>query len=91
MKHFRMLTGVDLPYERQGFIYFTSRMYRFLPPEDQEEIDGLCRRVGKHQWLALRDLMCTDKSIQRILQDHYIASATTLNRLRRKYYREFPW
>ena len=91
MKHFRMLEIPGISYNRQGYIYFASMMYAELPPEDQEELDDHCRRVGGVYWKALRDLMCTQKPITRVIREHHIGSETTLYRLRRTYYEKFPW
>ena len=35
---FRFKSGVDVTYNRQGYIYFTSRLYKELAEEDQQKI-----------------------------------------------------
>ena len=35
---FRFKSGVDVTYNRQGYIYFTSRLYKELAEEDQKTI-----------------------------------------------------
>ena len=39
---FRYKRGVKADYNRQGYIYFTSRLYKDLPEEDQRVILNLC-------------------------------------------------
>lgn len=43
---FRFKSGVKVDYNRQGYIYFTSRLYKDLPEEDQRVILNLCLEHG---------------------------------------------
>lgn len=44
---FRYKRGVKVDYDRQGYIYFVSRMYKNLPPEDQQAIlNCACSAAG---------------------------------------------
>ena len=37
---FRYKRGVKVDYDRQGYIYFVSRMYKELPAEDSTSAQG---------------------------------------------------
>ena len=50
---FRFKSGVKVDYNRQGYIYFTSRLYKDLPEEDQRVILNLCLEHGGESYQAL--------------------------------------
>ena len=76
---FRYKRGVKVDYDRQGYIYFVSRMYKNLPPEDQQAILNLCLQCGGEHYQAATALA----------MKHYL-SKKTLYRAVRKYYENFP-
>ena len=43
---FRFKKSVPVSYDRQGYIYFTSRLYEELPPRAQQVIVNLCLECG---------------------------------------------
>ena len=86
--HILKIGGVSA--ERQGLIYFICRCYDDLPPHKRQVLDEYYRRIGGEHEAALRALMATDDSFAKICLDHYIGSETTLNRLRIKFYTDFP-
>ncbi len=86
---FRYKRGIRVPYLRQGYIYFTSRLYEELPERDRARIDALCRRHGGRNWMALRDYVTTDVSATEI-EMRYFISRSTLYRIVRRYYEGFP-
>lgn len=86
---FRFKSGVDVGYNRQGYIYFTSRLYKELSPEDQQAILNLCLEHGGPYYQALFEFVTTDASATAITLKHSISRAT-LYRMVRKYYENFP-
>ena len=50
---FRFKSGVKVDYNRQGYIYFTSRLYKDLPEEDQRVILNLCLEHSGESYQAL--------------------------------------
>ncbi len=87
---FRFKRGIRLPYSRQGYIFFTSRMYHSLPPERQQVIWNLCLRCGGGCYQALFEFVTTDVSATAVCLKHYLASRTSLYRALKRYYEEFP-
>ena len=86
---FRFKSGVKVDYNRQGYIYFTSRLYKDLPEEDQRVILNLCLEHGGESYQALFEFVTTDASATELSVKHYIARKT-LYRAVRKYYEGFP-
>ena len=88
---FRKLRGVRLPYNTQGYIYFTCATFSQQPPEIQKKIEQLCSEQGGAYAGALFDVLTKAElySVERIATDNFI-SAATLYRLRRKYYEAWP-
>lgn len=86
---FKYKKSIPLSYDRQGLVYFTSKNYRFLPVAQRRKIDRLIRNVGKEYAAALRAFVIQGKSSTQI-EAEYFCSASTLYRLVRRYYLEFP-
>ena len=86
--HLLAIDSVSEP--RQGLIFYFCRCYSELPEDKRRILDELYERVGGTNAAALRAVMETDESFVKICRDHYIASPTTLCRLRAKLYLEFP-
>lgn len=86
---FRYKSGVDVDYDRQGYIYFVSRMYKSLSPEDQQKILNLCIQHGGEHYKALFDFVTTDTTATALCLKYYI-SRSTLYRAVRRYYEGFP-
>ncbi len=86
---FRFKSGVDVTYNRQGYIYFTSRLYKELAEEDQQKILNLCLECGGPYYQALFEFVTTDASATAITLKHSISRAT-LYRTVQKYYEGFP-
>ena len=51
---FRYKKSVPVSYERQGYIYFASRLYRELTEEQQHKLLNLCLQCGGEHYQALR-------------------------------------
>ena len=49
---FRYKKSIPVSYERQGYIYFTSLLYRELPEGAQRKILNLCLEAGGEYYQA---------------------------------------
>lgn len=86
---FRYKRGVKADYNRQGYIYFTSRRYRELDEAAQQKILNLCLEHGGEYYQALFEFVTTDASATALAMRHHM-DKTTLYRKVRKYYENFP-
>lgn len=82
---FRYKKSVPVSYERQGYIYFVSRCYRDLSPEEQRRIVNLCLASGGEYYQVLFDFVTTDAGATAVCLRHHI-SRSTLERVVRSYY-----
>lgn len=86
---FRFKESVNVSYERQGYIYFTSLRYDELDEGKQKKIRKLCRECGGAHSKALFKAVTTETSDGLICDTYYI-SKSTLYRMKREYYERFP-
>lgn len=86
---YRFKKSVPVGYDRQGYIYFKSRLYRQLSKEDRDAIAAHCRRCGGEYWRALLEFVTRDTTATKVCMKYYI-SQSTLERMVRRYYAEFP-
>lgn len=89
MGMYRYKRGIKCNYDRQGYIYFASRQYRFLQPEQKAKIRELCRAAGGEHREALFQFVTSDKSATEICMEHFLSKAT-LYRAVQRYYEDFP-
>lgn len=82
---FRKLQGVELPEKQQGLIRYICLNEEYQPKRVREKIQRLCEECGGAYSAALRDVMCTEKSIVAIAREHYV-SESQLYQLRKKFY-----
>jgi|GEM_PF-343595 len=82
---FRKLRSVALTEEKQGLIRFTCLTYREQPEWIQQKIDLLCDECGGEYSAALREVMCTRRSMV-VISQQYFVSENTLCRARRRFY-----
>lgn len=82
---FRKLKGVNLPEDMQGFIRFTCLTYKKQPAETKEKVDRLCKEIGGEYSDALKEVMCTRKTVGSIAYRYHTSDAT-MYRLRKKFY-----
>ena len=87
---FHPLRIEGVPEAQQGLIFYLCLCYKHLPEHKRHILDEYYERIGKQHAAALRAMMQTDESFVKICMDNYIASQTTLNRLRNKFYKGFP-
>ena len=85
----RYKKSIPVSYERQGYIYFTSLLYRDLPARAQQKILNLCLEAGGEYYQALMEFVTTDAGATSICMRHHI-SPSTLERVVRRYYERFP-
>jgi len=86
---FKKRRGIKLPYNKQGFIYFTCMNYDDLPDDVQQKILTLCYEVGKEHSVVLFEVMTnSNKSIRSLAMEHHI-SETQLYYYRKKFYEEW--
>jgi hypothetical protein len=88
-KVFRFKRSVRSGYDRQGYIYFTSKAYRRLPEGKQRKIRELCRESGGEYWRAVLEFVTTDDGADAICLRHSL-SRSTLERRVKAYYESFP-
>lgn len=86
---FRFKRSVPVSYDRQGYIYFTSRLYEELPPRAQQEIVNMCLECGGEYYQALFQFVTTDAGAASVCMQHHL-SRSTLERVVRRYYEHFP-
>lgn len=85
---FRFKKAVPVDYDLQGFIYFTSRLYKKLPVKEQRKILQLCVDAGGEYYQALFEFVTEDVGATAVCAKHYI-SQSTLERIVRRYYLAF--
>lgn len=85
---FRFKSGVNVDYNRQGYIYFVSRLFKELPQAEKQKILNLCMLCGGEYYQALFEFVTTDVTATALCMKYYISRAT-LYRAVRKYYEEF--
>ena len=85
---FRFKRSVPVSYDRQGYIYFASRLFRELPERQRREILDLCRESGGEYAGALLEFVTTDATATEICMRHHV-SRSTLERAVRRYYVNF--
>ena len=87
---FRYKRGIDVSYEKQGYIHFCCRRFPELTAERQEAIWRLCREAGGEHAEALFEFVTTQDTATTICQRHFIASRTSLYRVVKKFYESWP-
>ena len=86
---FRFKSSVPVSYDRQGYIYFASRLYKEMPQRTQQAIVNLCMECGGEYHQALFEFVTTDAGATNVCMRHHL-SRSTLERAVRKYYERFP-
>lgn len=82
---FRFKSSINADYNRQGYIYFYSKLFRYLSKKDQEEIRSICSLAGKEYAAAVFDAVTTDRSVCEICMNHNLSESTLLRSVRRYY------
>ncbi len=85
---FRFKKSVPVSYDKQGLVYFYSKLYNELPVRKKEQIRALCREVGGDYEKALLEFVTTNIGANMVCAKHFL-SRSTLERLVRRYYDAF--
>lgn len=86
---FRYKSSIPVSYERQGYVYFASLLYRELPEGSREKIRELCRQAGGERWEALLEYVTTGASVDSVCVRYHL-SYSSLLRAARRYLKLFP-
>ena len=71
---FRYKKSVPVSYERQGYIYFSSLLYREMPERAQRKILNLCMECGGGDYYrALFEFVTTDANATYICMKHSLS------------------
>lgn len=85
---FRFHQGIRLSYDRQGYIYFKSRLYHQLPEEEKKRMNEIINAAGGEYRTALFVFVTTDHGARYICV-RYGLSKATLYRAVKRYYESF--
>lgn len=86
---FKKRRGINVPYNRQGLIYFICMNEGEMPQAVREKIRRLCEKIGGEYCDALFALLTDDrKNIHGVAMDFHV-SETLLYQLRKKFYEEW--
>ena len=77
---FRIKKSINVSDNRQGYIYYKSRLYRELPWHQQEIIIDLCRECGGEYYVALFQFVTADEGGNAVCMRHHL-SLSTLKRI----------
>lgn len=83
---FKKRRGINVPYNKQGLIYFVCLDFKNQPRKVQEKILRLCEEIGGDEYKkALFEFVTTDASAVKVSLKHYLSEGT-LYVLRKKFY-----
>ena len=82
---FRFKRSVPVSYDLQGYIYFYSRLFRFLTLREQKRIRESCAEAGGEHARALLEFVTTDAGADSVCRRHFL-SRSTLERAVRRYF-----
>ena len=85
---FRFKRSVPVSYDRQGLVYFTSKLYKELDAQQQKTIRRLCKDVGGEYAKALFEFVTTNTGAKAVCAKYFL-SRSTLERITKKYYIAF--
>ena len=85
---FKKLRGVDLPEEKQGLVRYICLNSDSQPKRTQDKIQRLCDDVGGAYSAALREVMCSRKSITAISREFFV-SESKLYDMRKVFYEKW--
>ena len=78
---FRYKKSIPVSYERQGYIYFSSLLYRELPEGAQRKILNLCLETGGEYYQALFEFVTTDAGAQAVCLRHHLSPSVLGGRM----------
>ena len=83
---FKKRRGINIPYEKQGLIYFECINFDDMPEDIQNKITDLCNEVGKEYADALFKVVTDSKRSIRSISMEYHISETQLYLYRKRFY-----
>ena len=83
---FKKRRGINLPYNKQGLIYFTCVNHREMPEHIQDKIADLCEEVGGEYAEVLYKVVTDSNRSIRSLAIEYHTSESNLYRCRKRFY-----
>ena len=84
---FKKRRGINIPYNKQGLIYFTCMNIEDMPEDVQYKIVKLCDEVGKEEYRdVLYQVVTNSNETIRSLALKYHISETQLYHYRKKFY-----
>lgn len=82
---FRPKYSIPVDYDRQGYIYFWSKRYKKLKPEEKEIIEKACKEAGEEYWQAVLEFVTTSNGIVKVSMRHHLSESTLYRAIRRYY------
>lgn len=82
---FKNRRGFNVPYNQQGFIYFTCINYKYQPVEIRHKILNLCTKCGGQYYQAVFEAVTTEQNLLPIAMKHHM-DETNLWRMVRKFF-----
>ena len=70
---FRKYRGINLPYNKQGQIYFTLVNYKEQNKRTRDRIDRLIRQAAGPHEAALRAFVLDGRSAVAVAQEYYVS------------------
>lgn len=86
---FKKRRGIHIPYNQQGFIYFTCMTVQQQPPEVQRKILNVCISVSGEHYNALYELLTNGNVNVSGVALKYHISESSLYKFRRRFYEEW--
>lgn len=83
---FKKRKGINLPYNKQGIIYFTCMDIKNQPPEIQRKVAYMCEEIGAEDSEALYEFLTNEYLNVNGVAQKYFISETKLYELRKKFY-----
>lgn len=86
---FKKLRGVNLPYNKQGLIYFTCMTVKEQPYEVQQKILKLCIEVAEGHYRALYEALTTDSETFDTIARKHFTNEKKLYSLRKRFFEKW--
>ena len=88
-KRFRFSRTARAGYDRQGYVWFTSRMYRYLSAGQKDTIRQTCWKAAGEEWEALMAYVTTGQTMDQVCRA-YLTTPERVGRHYRRYLELFP-
>ena len=86
---FKKRRGIQLPYNKQGLIYFVCMNINEMPDEVQQKILNLCIEIGKEDYQALYEVLTNDNKSILSASLEFCINEKKLYRMRKEFYERF--